>query len=129
MHALAATVVAAALVTAPVVAPALPATRSCPLSLEGRKGVGVLPAAVTQRYVLTLPGSPLPGPDPHASYSGRDNSPPTGDPAPPSPGMIVLLAVLALVGAGALLTAPRWLRGAEPPSGSSAKAPSATPSG
>jgi hypothetical protein len=37
--------------------------------------------------------------------------------------------VLALVGAGALMAAPRWLRAGEPPSGRSAKTPSATPSG
>lgn len=129
MHALAATVVAAALVAAPAVAPEPHATRPCLQSLEGRKGVGAPPAAVTQRYILALPGSPHRGPVLHASYSGRDNSPPAGDPAPPSPGMIVLLAMLALVGAGALMTAPRWLRGGEPPSGSSARAPSATPSG
>ena len=129
MHALAATVVAAALVAAPAVAPALHVTRPCQQSLEGRKGAGAPPAAVTQRYILTLPGSPPPRPGLHTSYSGRDNPPPTGDPGPPSPGMIVLLAALALVGAGALMTAPRWLRGGEPPSGSSARAPSATPTG
>jgi hypothetical protein len=129
VHALAATAVAAALVAAPAVAPPDRATRPCVQSLEGRKGVGPPPALVTQRYVLRLPGSPFPGTGLPASYSGRDNPPSTGDSAPPSPGMIVLLAVLALVGAGALMSAPRWLRAGEPPSGRSAKTPSATPSG
>ena len=125
MYALAAAAVAAALLAAPVVAPPQDANRPCPQSLEGRKGVGGPPPSVTQIYLLTLPGS---SPRP-TSYDGRDEPAPTDDPAPPSPGMIVLLAVLALVGAGALMTAPRWLRAAEPPSGSSAPTPSATPSG
>ncbi|MFI9385460.1 hypothetical protein [Kutzneria sp. NPDC052558] len=129
MHALAATAVAAALVAAPAAAPALHPARPSQQSLEGRKGAGALPVAVTQRYLLRLPGSPNPGADVHASYSGREDPPPTGDPAPPSPGMIVLLAVLALVGAGALMVAPRWLRAAEPPSGASAERRCATPSG
>ncbi|QUQ71680.1 hypothetical protein [Kutzneria sp. CA-103260] len=129
MHALAATAVAAALVAAPAVAPPDRATRPYEQSLEGRKGAVTLPASVTQRYILTLPGSPHPGTGLPATYSGRDNPPSTGDPAPPSPGMIVLLAMLALVGAGALMAAPRWLRGGGPPSGSPERTPSATPSG
>jgi hypothetical protein len=129
VHALAATAVAAALVAAPAVAPAAHPTRPSQQSLEGRKGAGGLPVAVTQRYLLRVPGSPHPGEVAHSSYSDRDGPPSGGDPAPPSPGMIVLLAVLALVGAGALLAAPRWLRGGEPPSGSSVQERCATPSG
>ena len=87
------------------------ATRPYQQSLEGWKGGGAPPHSVTQRYVLTLPGSPPGGLGPHQTYADRDNPAPTGDPAPPGPGVIVLLTVLALVGAGALLTAPRWLRG------------------
>ena len=111
MHALAATAVAAALVAAPAAAPAAHATRPYQQSLEGRKGAGAPPSSVTQRYVLSLPGSPHPVTGLHASYAGRDNPAPADQPAAPSPGMIVLLTVLALVGAGVLMTAPRWLRG------------------
>ena len=45
------------------------------------------------------------------TYTDRDNPGPAGDPAPPGPGVIALLTALALVGAGVLLIAPRWLRG------------------
>ena len=112
MPALMAVAVATALAAAPAAA-ASPdhATRPYQQSLEGRKGGGAPPLSVTQRYVLTLPGSPLPVTGPHRTYADRDNPGPAGDPAPPGPGVIVLLAVLALVGAGVLLTAPRWLRG------------------
>jgi predicted component of type VI protein secretion system len=109
--ALMAAAMAAALAAAPVAAPPAHATRPYQQSLEGRKGVGAPPFSVTQRYVLTLPGSPLRVTGRHAAYADRDNPAPAGDPAPPSPGVIVLLTVLALVGAGALLTAPRWLGG------------------
>ncbi|GAA3435696.1 hypothetical protein [Kutzneria kofuensis] len=111
MHALAAAAVAAALVAAPAAASPDHATRPYQQSLEGRKGAGAPPPSVTQRYVLTLPGSPSRGTGLHGSYADRDNPAPAGDSPPPSPGMIVLLAVLALVGAGALMVAPRWLRG------------------
>jgi len=109
--ALMAVAMAAALAAAPAAAPPDHATRPYQQSLEGWKGSGAPPHSVTQRYVLTLPGSPPGGLGPHQTYADRDNPAPTGDPAPPGPGVIVLLTVLALVGAGALLTAPRWLRG------------------
>jgi hypothetical protein len=115
VHALATAVLAAALVASPAALPpshtVRHTTRLHQQSLEGRKGVTTLPSAVTQRYVLTLPGSPLPVIGLHESYAGRDNPAPAGPSTPPSPGMIVLLAALALVGAGVLMTAPRWLRG------------------
>ena len=111
MPALAAAAVAAALLASPAMAPPGHATRPYQQSLEGRKGAGAPPSSVTQRYVLTLPGSPHPVTGLHDSYADRDNPAPAGAPGPPSPGMIVLLAVLALVGAGVLMTAPRWLRG------------------
>ena len=111
MHTLATAVLTAALVASPAALPSDQTTRLHQQSLEGRKGVTTLPSAVTQRYVLTLPGSPLPVIGLHESYAGRDNPAPAGPSTPPSPGMIVLLAALALVGAGVLMTAPRWLRG------------------
>ena len=111
MHTLAATVVAAALVASPAALSSDHTTRLYQQSLEGRKGVTAPPSSVTQRYVLTLPGSPFPVTGLHESYGDRDSPPPAAAAPPPSPGMIVLLAVLALVGAGVLLTAPRWLRG------------------
>ena len=110
MHTLAATVIAAALVASPAVLSSDHTTRPYQQSLEGRKGVTAPPPSVTHRYVLTLPGSPFPVTGLHGSYGDRDNPAPEAAAAPPSPGMIVLLAVLALVGAGVLLTAPRWLR-------------------
>jgi hypothetical protein len=103
--------VAAALAAAPVVVPPEHATRLYQQSLEGRKGVGAVPLSVTHRYVLTLPGSPLRVTGLHETYTDRDNPGPAGEPTPPGPGVIALLTLLALVGAGALLTAPRWLRG------------------
>jgi hypothetical protein len=111
VSALAGAALAAALLVAPV--PPAPAhtTRPCQQSLEGRKGGAAPPVAVTQRYHLTLPGSPQPVTGLHASFADRDNPEPVRDSAPPSPGMIALLTVLALVGAGVLLVAPRWLRG------------------
>ena len=111
MLALPAAALAAALAAAPAVSTADHATRPYQQSLEGRKGAAALPSSVTQRYVLTLPGSPREVTAHPASYAGRDNPAPAAEPAPPSPGMIVLVAVLALVGAGAMLVAPRWLRG------------------
>jgi hypothetical protein len=102
--------VAAALAAAPVAVPPDHATRLYQQSLEGWKGVGLRPLSVTQRYVLTLPGSPPRVTGLHQAYADRDNPGPAGDPAPPGPGVIALLTLLALVGAGALLTAPRWLR-------------------
>ncbi|MEV6606359.1 hypothetical protein [Kutzneria sp. NPDC051319] len=110
MSALVAAAVAAALVAAPAAATPAHATRSYQQSLEGRKGVVALPSSVTQRYLLTLPGSPSRGTGLHASYADRDNPAPAGDSEPPGPGVIVLLTLLALVGAGVLLTAPRWMR-------------------
>jgi hypothetical protein len=101
--------VAAALVAAPAALPEH-TTRPYQQSLEGWKGAGAPPMAVTQRYVLTRPGARRAAAA-HASYAGRDHPAPAAAPAPPSPGMIALLTVLALVGAGVLLTAPRWLRG------------------
>jgi hypothetical protein len=109
--ALMAVAIAAALAAAPVAAPPDHATRPYQQSLEGWKGGGALPQSVTQRYVLTLPGSPPGAMGRHETYTDRDNPGPAGDPAPPGPGVIALLAVLALVGAGVLLVAPRWLRG------------------
>jgi len=103
--------VAAALVAAPAAVTLDDTTRPYQQSLEGWKGTGTPLSSVTQRYVLTLPGSPVKGTGLHASYADRDNPAPAGDPVPPGPGVIVLLTLLALVGAGVLLTAPRWLKG------------------
>jgi hypothetical protein len=108
--ALPAAALAAALAAAPAVPTADHATRPYQRSLEGRKGVAAPPSSVTQRYVLALPGSPRQVTGRPASYGGRDDPAPAGEPAPPSPGMIVLVAMLALVGAGAVLVAPQWLR-------------------
>jgi len=110
VSALVAAAVAAALVAAPAAATPAHATRSYQQSLEGRKGAVALPSSVTQRYLLTLPGSPPRGTGLHASYADRDNPAPAGDSEPPGPGVIVLLTLLALVGAGVLLAAPRWMR-------------------
>jgi hypothetical protein len=103
--------VAAALAAAPVAAPPAHATRPYQQSLEGWKGGGAPPHSVTQRYVLTLPGSAPRVTGLHQTYADRDNPGPDGAPAPPGPGAIALLTLLALVGAGVLLAAPRWLRG------------------
>lgn len=111
MHTLAAVTVAAALLAAPAAVAPDHTTRLYQQSLEGGKGGGAPLFAVTQRYVLTLPGSTGPVSVGPASYAGRDNPAPTGQPVPPSPGLIALLTLLALVGAGVLLVAPRWLRG------------------
>lgn len=92
-------------------------------SLEGGKGGQArltTPAwPVTQRDGRKLPGSP----GGYLKLAGRGDPDPAAAPARPDLGMIALVGLLALVGAGVMVAVRGWLRHRWGPSGRGARYP------